>query len=59
MRSGASTQNIKRTHLYDGYPSEPIWNQERNKSTHYDYRKDSQCTVPIRGKEVLKRELGL
>ncbi len=46
-------------HKYDGYWSEPIWVQDDNRSTFYDYMTDSQCTIPLDGADELRRRLGL
>ncbi len=44
---------------HDEYPSEPIWVQDDNRSTFYDYMTDSQCTIPLDGADELRRRLGL
>lgn len=44
---------------YGGQKSEPIWTQDDNKSTFYDYNTDTQCTIPLIGAEELRRELGM
>lgn len=49
----------QKIHLYDGYQSEPIWKQENNNSTYYNYGVDKQCRVPIRSLEEIKKELGI
>lgn len=50
---------VQRIPLYDGYQGEPVWSQPENNSTYYNYQVDKQCRVPIRSREVLKKELGL
>lgn len=49
----------QRIHLYDGYVNNPIWTQPDNRSTHYDYEIDRQCTIPIKSREEARKELGL
>ena len=45
-------ENIK---PYDGYCPEPVWiPKEKNTSTYYDYRSDSQVTVPLRSLDKSK-----
>lgn len=48
----------RKSRLYDGYVGEPIF-EAPNTSTYYDYKTDRQCTIPLRSREELKKELGL
>ena len=48
----------RKSRLYDGYVGEPIF-KAPNTSTYYDYKTDRQCTIPLRSREELKKELGL
>lgn len=59
MHTGKSFDSVQRIYLYDGYQSEPIWKQEDNNSTYYNYGLDKQCTIPIRSLEQIKAELGI
>lgn len=44
---------------YDGYRSKPIWKQPENDSTYYNSELDSQCRVPSKSLEELRKKLGL
>lgn len=41
----------------DGYQGEPIWKQPANDSTYYNFLLDSQCQIPIRNIEEVRKEL--
>lgn len=59
MRTDKNFYTDQKIHQYDGYQSEPIWEQKENRSTHYSHMVDKQCTVPIRSLESIKTELGI
>ena len=60
--SVSAVQEVKRAKrvgcLFDGYVGEPIFKAPTT-STYYDYETDKQCTIPLRSREELKKELGL
>lgn len=59
MHTGRTFDTEQKIHLYDGYQGEPIWQQEDNNSTYYNYGVDKQCRVPIRDIGQIKEELGI
>lgn len=38
---------VHQIHEHDGYPGEPIWEKNKNKSTYYNYYVDIRCKIPI------------
>lgn len=46
-------------HPHGGVPGKKLWTQKENMSTYYDYPTDSQCGVPIKSLEELRKEVGL
>lgn len=44
---------------YDGYRGKPIWKKKENASTYYDVKTDTQCNIPMKTVEELKKELGI
>lgn len=48
-----------RIRLNDGYLGEPIWIQPDNDSTYYSHAVDTQCSVPVRNRTELIKELNV
>lgn len=46
-------------HPHGGAPGTPLWAQEENLSTYYDYSTDRQCSVPIKSLAELRKDVGL
>lgn len=59
MEKTTTTDTIQKIRLYDGYRGKPVWKQPENRSTYYNYEIDKQCSVPIRSREEIRKELGI
>lgn len=59
MNRGIEDYSLEFTiHPHGNFDSRPFW-VPPTESTYYDYRLDSQCGVPIKSLEELRKELEL